>query len=36
VYQNYFLDRRIMGRGTLEDEGMTFQRATQRIRETAA
>jgi hypothetical protein len=36
VYQNYFLDRRVMGRGTLEDEGMTFQRAGERIRETAA
>ena len=27
VYQNYLLDRRLMRRGTLEDEGMTFQRA---------
>jgi cation diffusion facilitator CzcD-associated flavoprotein CzcO len=36
VYQNYFLDRRVMGRGTLEDEGMTFQRAGERVRETAA
>jgi hypothetical protein len=26
VYQNYLLDRRLMRRGTLEDEGMTFQR----------
>jgi cation diffusion facilitator CzcD-associated flavoprotein CzcO len=36
VYQNYFLDRRIMGRGRLDDEGMTFQRAGERIGETAA
>jgi len=28
VYQNYLLDRRLMRRGTLQDEGMTFQRAT--------
>jgi cation diffusion facilitator CzcD-associated flavoprotein CzcO len=27
VYQNYLLDRRLMRRGSLEDEGMTFQRA---------
>jgi monooxygenase len=27
VYQNYLLDRRLMRRGTLEDEGMSFQRA---------
>ena len=26
VYQNYLLDRRLMRRGSLEDEGMTFQR----------
>jgi monooxygenase len=26
VYQNYFLDRRIMNRGPVEDEGITFQR----------
>src|SRR3954451_12416423 len=32
VYQNYFLDRRIMGRGRLDDEGMTFQRAGERVR----
>src|SRR3954470_5956962 len=31
VYQNYFLDRRIMGRGRLDDEGMTFQRAGERL-----
>jgi monooxygenase len=27
VYQNYLRDRRLMGRGRLEDEGMTFQPA---------
>jgi cation diffusion facilitator CzcD-associated flavoprotein CzcO len=27
VYQNYLRDRLLMGRGRLEDEGMTFQRA---------
>jgi cation diffusion facilitator CzcD-associated flavoprotein CzcO len=27
VYQNYLLDRRLMRRGHLADEGMTFQRA---------
>jgi cation diffusion facilitator CzcD-associated flavoprotein CzcO len=26
VYQNYLLDRRLMRRGSLEDEGMSFQR----------
>src|SRR3954469_23283288 len=31
VYQNYFLDRRIMGRGRLDDEGMTFQRAGEKL-----
>jgi len=28
VYQNYLRDRRLMRGGTLEDEGMTFQRAS--------
>jgi hypothetical protein len=36
VYQNYFLDRWVLGRRSLEDEGMTFQRAGERVRETAA
>jgi hypothetical protein len=27
VYQNYLRDRLLMGRGRLEDDGMTFQRA---------
>jgi monooxygenase len=35
VYQNYFLDRRIMNRGSVEDEGMTFQRPAAAPREAA-
>src|SRR3954452_14446407 len=30
-YQNYFLDRGGMGRGPVEDDGMTFQRAGERL-----
>jgi cation diffusion facilitator CzcD-associated flavoprotein CzcO len=36
VYQNYLMDRRLMRRGSLEDEGMSFQRRGEVARQSAA